>query len=101
MAESSHGDEPPRFVDGFLTTEHYPGTVSVAPDQVGLRVTASNDGGGVTLPAGRQRESEPVWFSAGPKPSQELERWGDLAGRLITSISGRATSPRGAPGIPV
>ncbi len=71
----------PGFAGAFLTTEHYLGMVSVTPGSDGLRIVAASLGEGVMLPAGQQRESEPVWFSAGPRPSAELERWADLAGR--------------------
>jgi hypothetical protein len=70
----------PALTGAFLSNSHYLGMVSVTPVKNGLHVMAVNDSGGVTLPPGKQRESEPVWFSAGPHPSAELERWGDLAG---------------------
>jgi hypothetical protein len=71
----------PGFTGAFLSTEHYLGMVSVTPGSDGLHIVATGDAGGVTLPPGRERESEPVWFSAGGHPSAELEGWADLAGR--------------------
>ena len=70
----------PAFSGAFVATSHYRGIVNLIPVEGGLKVTAIDQADDVLLPAGASRESEPVWLSAGAHPSDELERFGDLAG---------------------
>ena len=69
----------PPFAAGFLTTNHYAGSLTVSPAIDGLDINASQGADGVLLPPGQSRESETLWISCRPNVDEEAGLWADTA----------------------